>query len=168
MYRWKLRVKYSPYQPRDDEGRWVEWGSGAGSATGKFAQSDPGRFRAALDANVKPKYRNHVTRYSAEEYGAMGAKTYLFEDGKTGFALKPDGDVISVFSGNGHGSAAIQAAIEFGGKKLDCYDPKLPKIYAKFGFGEYERWKWDDQYAPKGWDYGEFDSPDVVLMRLGG
>ena len=168
VYHWKL--KYSPWQPRVPEGepgggRWTEWGTGRGPITGKFAPAEAGRFRAALDANVRPKHRNHVTKYSPEEYGAM--RTYLFEDGKTGFALKPDGDIVSVFSGNGHGKAAVQAAIELGGRKLDCYDGYLRKLYSRFGMREYERWKFDPQYAASDWDYGEFDNPDVVLMRRG-
>lgn len=170
-YEWTLEIKYSPDQPRvpagqSGGGRWTSYGTGHGPTTPQFSEADPKDFRAALDKAIKPRYAAFVTKYSPQEYQEMGAKTYLIDDGKTGFALKPDGDIISVFSAGGKGRAALQAAIEFGGKKLDCFDGFLPNLYQRFGFKEYERWTWDDQYAPENWDPKD-NSPDVVLMRRG-
>jgi len=160
--------KYSPAQPRDERGRWTDWGTGRGSLTAEFKEAAPEDFRAALDKNLSERYAAFVTKYSPQEYSEMGAKTYLMEGGKTGFAIKPDGDIISVFSSNKMGraaiQAAIQAAIELGGTKLDCFDGFLPSRYSQFGFREYDRWQWDDRYAPENWDERD-DKPDVVLMR---
>jgi len=164
-FEWKLTIrKYSPAQPRDERGRWTDWGTGRGPLTAKFKEAAPEDFRAALDKNLSERYAAFVTKYSPQEYAEMGARTYLMEGGKTGFAIKPDGDIISVFSNDGGGRAAIQAAVEFGGRKLDCFDGFLPRFYKRFGFQEYDRWQWDDRYAPADWR-AEDGKPDVVLMR---
>ena len=98
----------------------------------------------------------------------MKAKCYVSDTGKSGFAIKPNGDIISVFAArdSGEGYATTRNAIKNGGIKLDCFDGKLPEFYGKFHFKEYDRWKWNDQYAPSGWNYEKFDQPDVVLMEL--
>jgi len=57
------------------------------------------------------------------------------DDGQTGFAIMPDSDVSF-----------------------------WPGFYKRSEFREYERRKWDDRYAPEGWDPRD-DEPDVVLMR---
>lgn len=96
---------------------------------------------------------------------------YLSETGKSGYALKPDGDIISVFAekGSREGVNAMLSAIANGGTKLDCFDGFLAKkFYPRFRFTEYDRLQWDDQYAPEGWDRERFGTPDVVFMRLPG
>lgn len=167
MRGWQWTIKYSPEQPRipggPGGGRWTKWGTGSGPFTARFSEVAPSDFRKALDANLSKRYSAYVSRYEPEEYERTGAKTYLMDDGRTGFALKPDGDIVSVFSGTHQGRAALQAAIELGGKKLDCYDGFLSKFYSRFGFKEYERWPWDEQYKPADWDKRD-DQPDVVLM----
>lgn len=164
----ELVKEYNPDQPRIPAGdpRGGQWTSvGGGTAARQFKESNAQAFRKALDGNLDPKYDAFVTKYTPEEYQEMGARTYVHDDGKTGFAIKPDGDIISVFSGNGRGRLALQAAIELGGTKLDCFDGFLPGFYSTFGFEEYERWTWDDQYAPDRWNYAKLGRPDVVLMR---
>ena len=154
------------------------WGgsrsSGGSGKTPKISQKEPlrrsslSKFAHARDKNVKPKYRPFVHPYTPKAYKEMGAKCYLSFTGKTGYALKPDGDIISIFSSEGKGDKAVLSAIARGGTKLDCYAGKLVKFYSLLGFVEYERWDWDDQYKPDNWDYEEFNRPDVVLMHLKG
>ncbi len=86
-----------------------------------------------------------------------GYRTYLSKDGKTGFAIAPDGDLANVFSLNHNGWNAIELGIKEGATKLDCFDGKLPKIYAEHGFVEYKR--------EANWTPGE---PDNVYMHLQG
>ena len=38
-----------------------------------------------------------VYQYSPEKYAEM--RTFLTDDGKTGFAIRNDGDIVSVFNG---------------------------------------------------------------------
>lgn len=114
--------------------------------------------------------KGYVTVYTEEEYQKMGAKIYLTEDKLSGFAIKPDGELISVFSSvRGRGMSIAARAVERGANHLDCYEHPttrhLVKLYSKFGFIETDRLKWDDQYAPNGWDYERNDNPDVVFME---
>lgn len=132
-------------------------------------QVDPEEFVRVRDANVPADKVAFVTPYSADAYREMGARVFLSQSGKSGFAVKPDGDITSVFSasGSGEGKSAIMAAVAHGGSKLDCFGGFLSDtFYPSLGFKEYDRYTWDDQYAPDGWDYQKYDNPDVVFMRL--
>ena len=53
-----------------------------------------------------------------------------------------------------------------GGDRIDFIDGFLNDFYRKFGFREYDRMKWDDKYAPDGWDYKRFGRPDIIFARL--
>jgi len=113
------------------------------------------------------KYRASVFVYPAEDYANM--RLFLTESGKTGFALKPDGDIVSVFSYEQGGRSAMELAIQSGGRKLDCFDTVLPDFYASHLFSEAGRVKWDDSQAPGDWDkevFKKFNNgePDVVMM----
>lgn len=159
------RKEYNPSQPRAERGMPI---GGQWINAGGYGKANPNAFARARDETLDPAYGAFVTRYSPEEYRAMGATCYVSKTGRSGYAVKPDGDIISLFAakGSGEGRQAFADAIRNGGTKLDCFDGFLPGLYAQFGFKEYDRWKWDDQYAPPGWNKERFDSPDVVLMRL--
>ncbi|MEE6207235.1 MAG: hypothetical protein VZR95_04185 [Alphaproteobacteria bacterium] len=112
-----------------------------------------------------------VWQYTPEEYAKM--RTFLTDDGKVGFAIKDDGDVVSVFSNNGPRGAAdsiMQAATSVGGKKLDAYDTFLPEIYSRHGFKVTSRDPWNNEFASKTWDKAKMRNfnlgePDVVYMQ---
>jgi hypothetical protein len=114
-----------------------------------------------------PMYKANITPYTAEEYA--GFKTYLSPDGKSGFAIKPDGELISVFSkAKGRGESLVDdAVLNKGAVKLDAFDinGKLPSLYGKY-MDETSRFKFADEYAPKDWDYAKLGRPDVVMMGL--
>ena len=93
--------------------------------------------------------------YKPSEYEKMN--TYLSPDKKSGFAVKPDGDLVSVFSlEKGRGNTIVQQAKEAGATKLDAFDNGyLKEFYQKHGFKEYKR---EPNWTGKG--------PDVVYMKL--
>ena len=110
--------------------------------------------------------------YPKKEYGNM--RTFLSEDRKTGFALKDDGDIVSVFSAaetpKNTADSIIEAAVSAGGKKLDAYDTFLPEIYSRHGFREVDRDVWNEQFAPRDWNKRamkrfNLGEPDVVYME---
>jgi len=115
-------------------------------------------------------YGAQVEIKSAEEL----ANARLFRtENNSGFAIKPDGDIVAVFqSGNETGSvgyAMIQAAVEAGGRKLDAFDTFLPGIYETAGFKPVARLPWDDEFSPPNWDkevFKKFNNgePDVVFF----
>ncbi len=105
--------------------------------------------------------------YSPEEYRDM--RLFLTEDGKSGVAIKPDGDIVSVFSTGGAGRAVMELAVAAGGRKLDAFDTILPKFYAPHGFRAVARTRWNDEFAPEEWNKDTFEEfnngePDVVFM----
>lgn len=113
----------------------------------------------------------YVTAYDAADYGNM--KTFLSDNGKTGIAVKPDGDIVSVFNApdSGHKKATntlLPFAIENGGNKLDNYDGKLSELYEKFGFEPVAKVKFDPQYAPADWNYERDGQPDIIFWRHNG
>lgn len=80
---------------------------------------------------------------------------YLSEDGESGFGIKPNGDIVSVFSSKkvkGRAHHLLEMAVyEGGGRQLDCFDIYLTKIYETHGFKPVAKMKWDDEYIPEGW-----------------
>jgi hypothetical protein len=110
-----------------------------------------------------------VALYSPEEYAGM--KLYATPDRTAGFAIKPDGDIVSVFKHpqspyKGVMDDLMPAAIKAGGKKLDAFDPWLPQQYGRHGFREVARLPFNREYAPEGWNYATSGEPDVVFMAL--
>jgi hypothetical protein len=123
--------------------------------------------KAIADNKAKLKFGAAVYVYPAEDY--QGMKLFMAEDGKSGVAVKPDGDIVSVFSTGGAGRAVMELAVAAGGRKLDAFDTILPEFYAPHGFKAVARTKWNDDFAPDGWSkeaFSEFNDgqPDVVFM----
>lgn len=76
-------------------------------------------------------------------------------DGMSGCAIRPDGELVYVFSlERGRGDILVGAAVKNGATHLDCFDGYLPSLYARHGF---EEWVRDENWTPGG--------PDVVFMR---
>jgi len=141
----------------------------------EFASDETGArlFRDKLmEGKDASKYGSSVTAYDVREY--KGMRLFLSEDGSTGYALKPDGDIVSAFSTGkyeGVGPHLIMHGIEQGGKKLDAFDTVLPDLYAQMGFKEAARVKFDPAEAPDDWNmltYNKFNEgqPDISLMSL--
>jgi hypothetical protein len=126
-------------------------------------------FHSAI-ADVKANHPlgAQVALYSPEEYAGM--RTFLSDDKKVGFSIKPDGDIVSVFSGRpGTGRALLDLAVSQGGRKLDAFDTYLPQLYGAKGFRAVARTRFVDEFAPEGWDakkMGDWNGgkPDVVFM----
>jgi hypothetical protein len=123
--------------------------------------------KAIADNKAELKFGAAVYVYPAEDY--RGMKLFLADDGQSGVAVKPDGDIVSVFSTGGAGRAVMELAVAAGGRKLDAFDTILPKFYAPHGFKAVARTKWNDDFAPGEWDKETFSAfnngePDVVFM----
>ena len=130
----------------------------------KNDRSLPAAFLSSQSANQRAGF---MSPYSIKELSEL--RLFKVPGSNAGFAIKPDGDIIAVHNSSGVrglGRHLLVAAIRNGGTKLDHFDGFLSKFYESFGFIEYERWEWDDQYAPEDWDYEEYGRPAVVLRRL--
>ena len=126
---------------------------------------------AIISAKNASKFGAAVTAYPAEDYDKM--RLFLTGDGMVGFALDGN-DIVSVFkhpdSDARHAAASILPfAIEQGGRRLDCFDTELPRIYSTADFKAVARFAFDPKYQSKGWDKSTFKQfnggyPDVVFM----
>ena len=141
----------------------------------EFDNTDPNAAKAFSEQITAAKNASpagsavHV--YSEEEYSKM--RLFVTDDGNAGFAVKPDGDIVSLFNKpgglKGIAFSALHLAVQNGGTKLDAFDTVLPAIYAKAGFTPRSRLKWDESQSPPGWDKSKFSQfnngePDVVFM----
>ncbi len=128
------------------------------------------RFSEAISSSKNAsKFGAAVYVYPDEAYREM--RTFTTADGKSGFAIKPDGDIVSVFSdGGGKVHSMLALAVEQGGRKLDCFDTQLPTLYEANGFREVRREPWNEEYKPAGWSKEQFakfnkGEPDIVYME---
>ncbi len=146
----------------------------------EFMELQPGPESARLFHRAISLAKKH-NRYGAavhiyDEADYQGAKLFTTPDGKAGFAIKPDGDIVSVFSDPRSAKdrpasslAMLQLALQMGGRKLDAFDTVLPTLYGANGMRPVARIAWDDEFAPEGWDkkvFAKFNNgePDVVFM----
>lgn len=117
------------------------------------------------------RFAASVYVYSDDEYAGM--RLLVTDDGRSGIALKDD-EIVSLYAhrDSNHPGAAnsmLETAVAAGGRRLDCFDTVLPAIYAKSGFVPVARLRWNNDYAPDGWDYDTYAAfnggrPDVVFM----
>lgn len=122
---------------------------------------------------LKDGNRFHASVYVYDEAEYCDKRLFVTDDGKAGFALAGD-EIVSVFRhpDSAYPNAApalIAAAVSEGGRRLDCFDTVLPAAYARAGFVPVARLRWNDDYAPEGWDYDTYrvfngGRPDVVFM----
>jgi hypothetical protein len=79
-------------------------------------------------------------------------------DKRSGFAVRPDGELVLVFSTvKGRGSHLVEHARHLGATHLDCFDGYLVRFYAEHGF--------ERVTSLPNWTPGE---PDVVFMARPG
>lgn len=129
----------------------------------------PVQFRQALiaaKAAIPKHWRPNLHQYTLREYGEM--RTFLSDAGWSGFAIKPDGDLVNLFniSPNKQGRTLVAEAVRLGATKLDCFDGPLVKLYESCGFAEYRREPFDPSMCPVEWLglwYREY--PDIVYME---
>ncbi len=129
----------------------------------KFKPVSPEEFITERDKSTK---RPFLTPYTAEDM--KGWQHFLTDDG-VGFALTPDKDIVGVINNSGKkgaGEEAVTLAIAKGGKTLDCVEGFLDGYYNSFGFVEKSRVPWDDNKAPKGWDYEIYKRRDIVFFEF--
>jgi hypothetical protein len=108
-------------------------------------------FLKSLNSGKRNEY---LTPYTLEHLNQM--TTYKLKGYDAGFAIKADGDIVSVHNHtgiSGIGKALIKAAIKFGGKKLDHFDGWLTGFYSSLNFKVYAIDEWNDDYAPQNWKY---------------
>lgn len=161
--------------PRDEAGRFGFGGGGSdgeevggrsgGSSDRKMGTATPEQFVAARDESARSAYLSNTP---AEELA--GNALYLSRDNKSGYALDPKTDLQNLFNNGppGGGHIALVHAIKNGASTLDAFDGHLPRYYTDHGFIPTGRLKFNDEFAPAGWDYDKDGRPDIVFMAYAG
>jgi hypothetical protein len=124
--------------------------------------------KAAAKAKSVNKYGAAVDVLTPEQYSKY--RLFITEDGLTGLALSPDGDMGTGFDMSGKPRRLAQLlilGIENGATHANAYDTILPNYYANFGFKPVARNLWNDNFKPDDWKYETFEQwnngrPDVV------
>lgn len=110
-----------------------------------------------------------LSAYTLADYQQM--KTYMVKGMAVGFAIKADGDIVSVFNfsgARGIGQILIDVAKRMGGRKLDHYDGFLTGLYKSCGFKIDNVLEWSDEYTPDGWEYKplNINDPDQSVYAV--
>lgn len=101
-------------------------------------------------------YNRQISDATSEFSHVDGTRYFLTDDLGSGFAIRPDGELVFVFSTvRGRGANIVSTAVKRGADRLDCFEGYLTELYARHGFVEYDR---DDNWTPGG--------PDVVWMAI--
>jgi hypothetical protein len=122
-----------------------------------FSQVDAARFDR-LFTGARSLSTRIADATSEFEAAADATRYYLTHGAYAGFAIRPDGELVYVFSMvRGLGDVLVQCAILQGATHLDCFDGYLTTLYSRHGFGRVT--------SLPNWTPG---GPDVVYMALNG
>jgi hypothetical protein len=112
--------------------------------------------------------------WTHSEYGkfldsSVHGDHFMVDGVDAGVTVTDDGEIAGLFNDSpisGLGEVLLYKAIDEGGDHLNCFEGFLSEWYEDHGFEIVNRIPWDDEYAPRGWDYEKFGRPDVVEMEL--
>ena len=142
------------------------------SDASQLREATPKRFHDTLaktKAKQNPEDAWRVDVHSIKDYTNDNDKLFLTEGGSA-IAVTPDGDIISVcrnVDDAARGSEILARAVAMGGVKLDSYSGNH-SFYTKNGFEPVSWVKWDDRYAPTGWNKDRDKREPIIFYRYVG
>ena len=108
-----------------------------------------------------------LTPHTATDYASKGTRLFLSADLKSGLGINPDGELVSVFAlERKRGKILVAEARKHGATYLSCMGNHLLDMYSEFDFSPVKIVKWDNQFAPKNWNYERFGTPNIYDMKL--
>ena len=112
---------------------------------------------AAVDIEPKDYYNHPKT------------KLFISPNKTAGAAVSEDGNLTSVFKAKGSTDSIDPVLSEASqhATKLNAFasgNGYLQNLYSKYGFRPVSRLPFDDEMAPKDWNYEKYGRPDVVFM----
>jgi hypothetical protein len=122
---------------------------------GLLTNTDAETFKSLLALNGMD--RDVIRRNCSEpsELPDEGVEYFLSDDGASGFGVTIAGELVGLHSVvRGRGDELVEAAINRGAMRLDCFDGPLVDLYGRHGFAVTD--------VVPNWTPGE---PDVVYMR---
>ena len=133
---------------------------------------NPVAFRNSIQsAQSQNAHSAFVHVYDAKEYA--GRKMFVVNAGCAGCIVTPNGDIESVFKNDTMAlsddvekisTALLLTAVDNGGCKLDCFDGFLPTNYMKHGFIPVAKVRFNDEFAPDGWNFERDGRPDIIFF----
>ena len=88
---------------------------------------------------------------------------FTANDGKSGFAIKPNGEIVGMYDSTKTPNTAIAAlllAVQNGGDRIRAFDTIQPDIYAEAGFRPVYRTPFPEDMEP----LPVYGKPDVIWM----
>ena len=113
-----------------------------------------------------------VSKEEADAIIAEGGNIFMTEDGLAGAYVKKDGYMGGLFKSPKATYSKVakllqQARVKVGGRFMEAYATELEKIYVNNGFRPVARLKFNEEYAPEGWNAPKSalaSKPDVVFF----
>lgn len=131
-----------------------------------FVETSPDKFISLRDKLERDLF-SFLTPHTELEYINKNTKLFLSEDLQSGFGIDPSGELISVFAlERKRGHILVGEAVKKGAKYVNCIGEHLKSLYSDFGFEVVEEIDWDDNFAPKDWNYERFGRPEVYDMKI--
>ncbi len=131
-----------------------------------FFKTTPDKFIELRNKLEKDLY-SFLTPHTELDYISKNTNLFLSKDMKSGFGINQDGELISVFAlERKRGRILVEESVKRGAKYLNCIGEHLKNLYGEFGFTISEEIEWDDNFAPKDWNYEKFGKPKVYDMKL--
>ena len=144
-------------------------------------EATPAEYSSAMSKALERQSKSgkkinlQVDEISEERARAIveaGGKLFITGDGKAGAFVESDGYMGGLFkdpTSNLKGVAKVlqDARINEGGKYFDAYGTELEDIYIKNGFRPVARLRFNEEFAPEGWNDADSPlstKPDVVFF----
>lgn len=136
--------------------------------------TNPSEFHASFtDAMKGNPFSAFVSHYSKDELAGMKALVTA-ADGKVGIAVKDHGDGriegTALFNKGGpprSGTELLKYAVrKHGVNYVECFGENLRGFYEGAGFKVESTSDFDEEYAPKDWDYSTHGRPKYYTMRI--
>lgn len=132
-------------------------------------------FHAAISDAMSQREEDRLQAdvHPVEKYQQIlddGGQIFLSRDGSFGGYIEADGYMGSLFKNpsseiKGVANALQRIMLENGGKFFDAYGTHLEDIYIKGNFRPVARLKFNEEYAPEGWENSNLKTkPDVVFF----
>ena len=160
---WELKG-FNRNQPRGKSS--AASNSGSFTSSGNFRSVSPREFVKARNQSKRMAFLSEISPDDLKEH-----RLYLAHGGKVGYALDKHGDLQNVFNNGGPkgaGGDAVIDAIKNGATTLDRFNIHLTDFYTRYGFVVTGRMKFNDEFAPKDWDYELDKRPDIMFMAYQG
>lgn len=137
------------------------------AGAGEFLTAQEGMAQSEFMDKKDETYLNAVIQ--------NGGRVMLADDGLSGYVVSPEGDLQNLFvnketdeTPSVRGKELMADAMANGARTLDVYRGHLTDFYSNMGWKVKNFTPWNDEFAPEGWDYDRFGTPDYVEMEYDG